>query len=138
MAKLAVKTTSEIEPKWHSFIDEGDGLPVEFLISPITVAAQAEIDRLVKDREYIKSLNIDWSILPKWNMDRRQETRKVLFADYLFKGWRRVYEDDETTPLECSLYNKVWMLERQDLGNWAIERGQEGNARQVKDEAKNS
>lgn len=136
--KLSVKQTSDIEPSWHTFVDEGDGQPIRFLIAPITDASQNEIDRLVKDKDFVKSLELDWTRLPKGTGDRRQDLRRVIFADKTIRGWENVVQDDNVSPLECDLYSKVWAMQRIDLSAWVVQCGQEGGAKVVQDEAKNS
>jgi hypothetical protein len=162
MAKFGIKTTrNEVEElPWHTYIDEGDGDPIEFQIGAWTRTAQDRCERQGRDKEFIRSLGLKWhdrldlpsddpeygrgcwmigdQVLPYGSGDRANELRTILWSNHLIRNWRNVVGEDGKTPLECDLFAKVWAMERNDLSLWVLHRAQEGGAKLVKAEQKNS
>lgn len=141
-----------LEPKWYTYLDEGDGEPVEMLIAPWTRQAQEQIDRNLKNKAYIDGLAIDWSKMPKLRGSKKEELRLVVTADYLVRGMNNFESYDGTTVFkrrgdvgddhvgiydEVDIYNKVMAWESLRLAKWIMDRAQEAGARVVEDEAGN-
>lgn len=158
MAKFGIKTKRGNEPTWQTFLDEGDGDPIRFLVADWTRTAQEKVTDLLKDRDHVKGLGIRWNdeyldpetgeksrcwmlgdrAFPYGSGDRKQELRSIITVDYLVRDWSdNVVGEDGKTKLECDIVNKAWLFERQDLGLWLFQRGQEGGAKVIEADAKN-
>jgi hypothetical protein len=139
MAKLGVITTQQKaeESKWKTYIDEGDGDPIRFKLRPWNRSANGLIDNRIKDKDFVKSLGIDWDRMPKGTGERREDLRAAILADYLFEDWENVEEDDAPIPLACTVINKAWLFDNQALGLWALNAAGNASVKVAEKDVKN-
>jgi hypothetical protein len=130
-----------LDPTWHTYRDDGDGEPIEFLVAPWTRSMQEQIERNLANKKYIDDLAIDWARMPKIRGKKKDELRLVVTAHMLLHGMNNVeaYDSDQVFKRgdDVDIYNKVMAYESLDLSGWILAKAREGGAKVVEEEAGN-
>lgn len=136
------KSPAQSEPTWEIFHDDGSETN-EILIAPWTRFAENEIERRLRDKDFVKSLNIDWDEMPNSSGDRRVELRVIVTADYLIRGLHNVESRDgskvyrKTDDGVVDLYTKAWLFESVEVAQFVMAKARSGGVSVVENDAKN-